>query len=147
MKRRLFLAWWVVIAAAPAILIAGFLGFGWHPRLDDFIRLGLLQPAIAAFFALALVLSVRVMLGRFVNDRRKGVNSASSAAIAVRLWAICFVLLVGAMLLSSLVARLPDGLLTEALPPKAAETETRSQAENRSAAAPSTVKASVEVTR
>lgn len=142
-RRWLYRAWWVAIAFAPAILTVGFLALGWRPPWDEVVKLGLLQPAIAAFFALTLVLSARVAFGRFVNDRRKGVNSASSAAIAVRLWAICFALLVVAMLLSSLVARLPDDLLAQTRPPKAAQAGT----ENGAAVAPLAAKASAEVSR
>jgi hypothetical protein len=111
--RWFYRAWWLVVALAPLLAIV-LAARAPSDQLDAFLKLGLLQPAVAALLSLTIVLSMRLTWGRFVNERRKGVGSASSAAIAVRLWAICFVLLVGAMLLSALVARLPDNLLMRA---------------------------------
>lgn len=77
---------------------------------DQLISLGLLQPMVAAFLSLAIVFGVRIVAGRYVGERRKGGTSASSAAIAVRLWALCFSLLAGAMALFVAVQRAPEWL-------------------------------------
>jgi chromate transport protein ChrA len=75
--------------------------------ISQFIALGLLQPIIAAFLAAAIVMGFRCTNGLYFNERRKDARSASNAVIAVRLWAICFVLLFFAMLLSSVALRSP----------------------------------------
>lgn len=80
---------------------------------DQLVSLGLLQPIVAAFLALAIVLGIRVTAGRYVGERRKGGSSASSATIALRLWALCFSLLTGAMLLFAALARSPEWLRNE----------------------------------
>lgn len=77
---------------------------------DQLITLGLLQPMVAAFLALTIILGIRIVGGRYVGERRKGGTSASSAAIAVRLWALCFSLLAGSMLLFAALQRPPQWL-------------------------------------
>lgn len=107
---QIYRARWIVVAVAPllsaAILVAVAVPF----KLEEFSKQGLLQPAVAAFLALSIVLSMRLTWGRYSNERRKGVLSASSASIAVRLWAMCFSVIFGAMLLSALATHLPDRL-------------------------------------
>lgn len=71
---------------------------------EQLVKFGLLQPLFAALIALAVVMGAWVAKGNFTNEQRKGVRSASSSTIAVRLWALCFVLLVGAMQLSAFLS-------------------------------------------
>lgn len=111
--RWTFRAIWLIVSVGPILTIV-LIANASTDRLDDFGKLGLVQPSVAALIALAVVMSMRLTWGRFANQRRKGVSSASSSAIAVRLWAVCFALLVGAMLLSALVTRLPTDLLRRA---------------------------------
>ena len=96
--------------ALAIALTAVPLGIAVSREFDQLIALGLLQPLVAAFLSLAIVLGVRVAGGRYVGERRKGGTSASSAAIAVRLWALCFSLLAGAMLLFVAVQQVPRWL-------------------------------------
>jgi len=121
--RRFYRFWWLTLALAPVvavILIARASG----DRLKQFDQLGLTVPAVAALLSLVIVLSMRLTWGRFSNERRKGVMSASSAVIGVRLWAFCFALLLGGMLLSAIVARLPDSLSSQfEESPKSIETQ------------------------
>lgn len=108
--RWFFRSWWLITATAPVTVI--MLVVNVQPqRLAELAKQGLVQPTIAALIAMSVVLSMRMTWGRYANDRRKGNISASSATIAVRLWAICFALLMGSMLVASVVARLPDDLL------------------------------------
>jgi hypothetical protein len=74
---------------------------------DEWLRLGLLQPLVAALLAFSVVVAMRGITGAFVGASPKGATSASSATIAVQLWAICFSLLVGAMLLTAVISRSP----------------------------------------
>lgn len=74
-------------------------------KLDDVIQLGLLQPLCAAIIASAITIGTWIAKGGFANEQRKGVRSASSSAIAIKLWALCFTLFISAMLASSFLAR------------------------------------------
>jgi len=93
----------ILLTAVP-LLTSVWRGF------DQLVALGVLQPILAAFLSLAIVLGIRLAGGRYVGERRKGGTSASSAAIAVRLWALCFSLLAGAMLLFAAVQHVPEWL-------------------------------------
>jgi hypothetical protein len=118
--------------------------FAQGPSFAKFVELGLFQPIVAALLALAIVMGIWVAKGRYTNERRKGVSSASSSTIAVRLWAICFALLLGAMLLSAFLARLPPDVFTPAagaMKPVEARGELRSSDKGPAASA------SVKVTR
>jgi hypothetical protein len=107
--RWFFRSWWLMTATAPAIVIMLVAQAEPH-RIAELAKQGLVQPTIAALIAASVVLSMRMTWGRYSNDRRRGNISASSATIAVRLWAICFALLMGSMLIASVVARLPDNM-------------------------------------
>lgn len=93
--------------AIAMVLTTITLWFALSAGFDQIVKLGLLQPIVAALLALTIVMAMRLVKGRFVAERRKGSTSASSATIAVRLWALCFALLAAAMLLFELVAQLP----------------------------------------
>lgn len=86
-----------MLLVALSVAITAFAG------LERFTELGLLQPMLAGLLSLAFVMGIWIAKGRFVNERRKGVSSASSSAIAVRLWAICFALLFTSMMVSAVV--------------------------------------------
>lgn len=111
-------------AFALAVLLPSIaLYFALKQGIERFIKLGLLQPLIAALLAFAIVVGARLTRGRYVNERRKGATSASSATIAVRLWAICFALLAGTMLLFAILAQSPEGLFKRTGLPKSVETQ------------------------
>jgi membrane protease YdiL (CAAX protease family) len=138
----LYRGWWLVIGIAVLTVAASLVVLGLTLKFEAFLQLGLLQPAIAAIGAFATVLSLRLLGGPFRNERRKGGVSASSTAIAVRLWAMSFALLVGAMLLSGLVARLPDKFQAQAGTPLKVVEE---RSEVKSAAGASTITHSTKV--
>lgn len=140
----IYRARWLLVALAPIAVGAAILSVALPSDWDDFLRLGLLQPAVAALLALTVILSTRLLLGRYSNDRRKGVSSASSATIAVRLWAICFALLLGGILLSAVIARLPDDLLTRS---DGSPNQMEAHVELNGANGAPAVRTSVEVTR
>jgi len=100
---------WLVLVSAPVVAII-LVAHASAARLADFEKLGLVQPAVAALLSLAVILGMRLTWGRFADRARKGMSSASSAAIAVKLWMGCFTVLMAAMLLSTFVARLADKL-------------------------------------
>ncbi|WP_156167281.1 hypothetical protein [Sphingomonas sp. Ag1] len=121
---RNYRARWITVAAIPFALAVLIMVLTLPSDWDTIAKAGLVQPAVAALIALAIVLSMRLTWGRYSNDRRKGVISASSATIAVKLWALCFALLFGSMMLGSVVNKwtgTPSGK-SEA-PPKAVETQ------------------------
>lgn len=101
---------WIAVAVIPIVLallvMAVSLPSDWHTIANA----GVVQPAVAALIALTIVLSMRLTWGRYSNDRRKGVISASSATIAVKLWALCFALIFGSMILGSVVNKWSSGL-------------------------------------
>lgn len=133
---------WAIFVLAPVTLVI-LIAWAPHDRLAHFGRLGLAAPAVAALLALVVVASMRLTWGRFSNERRKGVISASSAVIGVKLWGLCFALILGGILLSAVVARLPDSLKSLAGErPKAIETQIELSSNQ---AAPA--QASVKVTR
>lgn len=140
----LYRGWWLVIGllllSVTSIIVVLRLALG----SEAFLKLGLLHPAVAAVVAYVIVLAMRLAGGPFANDRRKGVTSASSTAIAVRLWAMCFSLIVGAMLLWALVARLPNEFASRA---DAAPQVIEERSEIKAAAGVSTVSHSVKVTQ
>lgn len=86
--------------------------------LSSLVELGLIQPMAAALMALAIVTGVRLTKGRFIDGRRKGTMSASSATIAVKLWAVCFALFMAAILASAYLIHLKSERL--AIPPGSA---------------------------
>lgn len=142
--RRAFRARWLVVALSPILVAAVLLLWALPRETVEPSKLGLVQPVIAALLALTVVLSMRLTWGRFTNQRRKGVSSASSAAIAVRLWAICFALLFAAILLSALLARLPNPLFTRA---ESATKAVEAHVEVNSNGVAPAVRSSIEVTR
>jgi hypothetical protein len=129
----------LVLIVVPAALTA-WLTLRFSASDHAIAEAGLLQPVIAAFIAFAIVLTARLTLGRFSNDSRKGTVSASSATIAVRLWALCFALLFGAILMSSAVSKWDGSLAAQnGAAPKHLETELEVSA-NKSAPAVATAK-------
>jgi chromate transport protein ChrA len=114
---------WLILAAAPLLTVT-IAARASADRLKQFGDLGLVQPSISALTALVVVLSMRLTWGRFATMGRKGRTSASSAVIAVQLWALCFALLFGSMLLSSAVSRWSGTFAAKNDPfPKSVETE------------------------
>ncbi|MCC5611621.1 hypothetical protein LC612_34040 [Nostoc sp. CHAB 5834] len=75
---------------------------------DFTVKAEMMLPFIASILALAIVAGARVVNGSFSNDTRKGAVSASGATIAVRLWAICFSLLLIGFLASSFMTKSLD---------------------------------------
>jgi hypothetical protein len=126
--------------AIAMVLLTTTLWFSLSAGFDQVVSLGLLQPIVAALLALTVVMAMRLVKGRFVGERRKGSTSASSATIAVRLWAMCFALLAGAMLLFELLAQLPT--LAGTQPGKLATT-VETEVEVTSSSAPATAKIKV----
>ncbi len=94
---------WITVAVVPIFLAVLIMALTLPSNWDTIAKAGVVQPAVAALIALTIVLSMRLTWGRYSNDRRKGVISASSATIAVKLWALCFALLFGSMILGSVV--------------------------------------------
>lgn len=114
--RPIFRVRWIMLAVVPISLAVIPIGFAvlittlsLRSDWNAVVKAGIVQPALAALIALAVVLSMRLVLGRYSNDRRKGSISASSATIAVKLWALCFALLFGSMILASVVNTWFDG--------------------------------------
>lgn len=109
-----------------ALLTAVPLYVGLQQRFDAVVKLGLVQTLALALLALAIVSGTRLTLGRYVGERRKGGSSASSATIAVRLWALCFALLAGATLLFAAVEKMtpsPAAPIGQAARPRPMEIE------------------------
>lgn len=101
--------WGMVLAT---VLIADVVWLSINSGLGRLVELGLFQPMLAALLALVIVLGIWLAKGRYVDEQRKGVRSASSSTIAVRLWALCFVLLFGAMMLAALVTSVQRQTIT-----------------------------------
>jgi lysylphosphatidylglycerol synthetase-like protein (DUF2156 family) len=101
--------WGMVLAT---VLIADVIWLSLNRGLGRLVELGLLQPMLAALLALMIVLGIWLAKGRYVDEQRKGVRSASSSTIAIRLWALCFVLLFSAMMLAALVTSVQRQTIT-----------------------------------
>lgn len=96
------LAFSVIIIAV--LILTEFIIIVREFKLDDLMQLGLLQPLCAAIIASAITIGTWMAKGGFANEQRKGVRSASSSTIAIKLWALCFTLFISAMLASSFLA-------------------------------------------
>lgn len=94
---------WIALITLPISIAVLIMALSLPSDWNAIAKAGVVQPAVAALIALTIVLSMRLTWGRYSNDRRKGVISASSATIAVKLWALCFALLFGSMILASVV--------------------------------------------
>lgn len=104
-KRAILRLWVCLVPVAmlifPTIIVIIILQFSTEAMLES----GLIQPLVAAIFALLIVSSARATKGSFSNDRRKGALSASGGVIAVRLWAICFVIFLIGILASAVIVK------------------------------------------
>jgi hypothetical protein len=107
---------WTLVALSPALAAVIILLWSLPPDWEIIAKTGFVQPAVAALLAFSIVLVIRLTWGGFSNETRKGTISASSATIAVKLWAVCFALLFGSMLLSSLASKWPEGFRQQDVP-------------------------------
>lgn len=126
--------------ALALVLTAIPLWFAASKSYNSFASLGLLQPTIAALLALVIVSGIPPVRGRYVDGRRKGETSPSSATMAVRLWLLCFIALMVAIVISALLHRLPKTFALEGSPPKPAATTLEISTGGTSAKATATAK-------